>query len=280
MRECEVRCGVPKAKCVPGAACQHLAPHYAPRTTHFAQREKRPQRAVSRILFPAFAWRRGKRRRSPNARLRRGDDHSSSPVIADGIQRPTRRLRTGRPMAPPYLVLLRAGFCLPPTLRPARCALTAPFHPYLRHADRMPGMSRRGLRRGPFRTLCTRCTWGELSRAHYGATTPHSTGMSRAVCFLCHFPSGCPDRGLPGALPCGVRTFLSPALAADTRRHPRGGRAAVVWLAAAELIVKELTLNGSSQLVVRSWPVTVKPRPRLPVCRQASHQLPSTQLPH
>ena len=32
-----------------------------------------------------------------------------------------------------------------------------------------------------------------------------------AVCFLCHFPSGCPDRALPGALPCGVRTFLSPA---------------------------------------------------------------------
>src|SRR5258705_1404617 len=33
-------------------------------------------------------------------------------------------------MAPPYLVLLRAGFGLPPTLPPARCALTAPFHPY------------------------------------------------------------------------------------------------------------------------------------------------------
>src|SRR5262249_60270524 len=29
-----------------------------------------------------------------------------------------------------------------------------------------------------------------------------------AVCFLCHCPSGCPDRALPGALPCGVRTFL------------------------------------------------------------------------
>src|SRR5207342_2590038 len=51
-------------------------------------------------------------------------------------------LRTGRPnqlvpacchaerWAPPYLVLLRAGFCLPPALRSARCALTAPFHPY------------------------------------------------------------------------------------------------------------------------------------------------------
>ncbi len=31
---------------------------------------------------------------------------------------------------PPYLVLLRAGFCLPPVLPRARCALTAPFHPY------------------------------------------------------------------------------------------------------------------------------------------------------
>src|SRR2546427_11138967 len=30
----------------------------------------------------------------------------------------------------PYLVLLRAGFCLPPGLPRARCALTAPFHPY------------------------------------------------------------------------------------------------------------------------------------------------------
>src|SRR5262245_7195002 len=33
----------------------------------------------------------------------------------------------------PYLVLLRAGFCLPPVLPRARCALTAPFHPYPSH---------------------------------------------------------------------------------------------------------------------------------------------------
>src|SRR6266404_696668 len=64
------------------------------------------------------------------------DDHSSSPAIAGGIKRPTRRLgRAVQPAvfcwAPPYLVLLRAGFCLPPMLPPARCALTAPFHPYL-----------------------------------------------------------------------------------------------------------------------------------------------------
>ena len=32
---------------------------------------------------------------------------------------------------PPYLVLLRVGFALPATLLGRRCALTAPFHPYL-----------------------------------------------------------------------------------------------------------------------------------------------------
>src|SRR5215469_9791692 len=30
----------------------------------------------------------------------------------------------------PYLVLLRVGFAMPPPLLAARCALTAPFHPY------------------------------------------------------------------------------------------------------------------------------------------------------
>ncbi len=31
----------------------------------------------------------------------------------------------------PYLVLLRVGFTVPPLLPTTRCALTAPFHPYL-----------------------------------------------------------------------------------------------------------------------------------------------------
>jgi hypothetical protein len=79
-------------------------------------------------------------------------------VAADTHQRPTRRFRhcmeqpfkaprparsclvaSGRcaapalllgPRFPPYLVLLRVGFTLPPALPPERCALTAPFHPY------------------------------------------------------------------------------------------------------------------------------------------------------
>src|SRR3954466_2921815 len=60
-----------------------------------------------------------------------------------------------------------------------------------------------------------------------GALLPHLFTLTRlrrtdarrrrAGYFLCHCPSGCPDRGLPGALPCGVRTFLPPVPdAADT----------------------------------------------------------------
>ena len=61
-------------------------------------KEVPPQRAVSRILFPstrlAFAP------FGAPARLAQGDDHSSSPVIADGIKRPTREPRTGHPKGP------------------------------------------------------------------------------------------------------------------------------------------------------------------------------------
>ena len=76
-----------------------------------------PQRTISRILFLGLTA--------------KDDNHSSRPGIAGGLERPTRRLRTGSPQAPPYLALLRAGFCLPSVLPRARCALTAPFHPYL-----------------------------------------------------------------------------------------------------------------------------------------------------
>ena len=96
-------------------------------------------------------------------------------------------------VTPPYLVLLRAGFCLPPALPRARCALTAPFHPY-------PS------------TRATACAAGSL----------------RAVYFLCHFPSGHPDRALPGALPCGVRTFLPSRRSARVRAL--APETAVVWL--------------------------------------------------
>src|SRR5476651_911335 len=45
--------------------------------------------------------------------------------------RPTRMMTQRQAMYHPYLVLLSVGFAVPPLLPKARCALTAPFHPYL-----------------------------------------------------------------------------------------------------------------------------------------------------
>ncbi len=90
---------------------------------------------------------------------------------------------------PAYLVLLRVGFTLPPALLPARCALTAPFHPY-RNAPK--GTKRR------YR-LC---------------------GTGRR-CILKHS-----SRALPGTLPIGVRTFL-PRLHQSSQRRSFSPPAAI-----------------------------------------------------
>jgi hypothetical protein len=74
-----------------------------------------------------------------SAGLLRWDGHSSGPRITAWLKRPTRRLWRAEPARaqsrslglPPYLVLLRVGFALPTALLRRRCALTAPFHPYL-----------------------------------------------------------------------------------------------------------------------------------------------------
>jgi len=81
----------------------------------------------------------------------------------------------------PYLVLLRVGFTLPPMLPPARCALTAPFHPY------RPATS--GLRRyifcGTFRRL--------TPPRRYLAPCPAEPGLSSPAIRL--------RERLPGRLP-------------------------------------------------------------------------------
>ena len=131
----------------------------------------------------------------------RRDDHSSSPAIAGGIERPTRKL--GR------AVQSRAVAASVRRLPIWSCSV-------------------RGF-------ACHPCCHGR------GALLPHLFTLTRrrpcgrrrgrpcdlplAVYFLCHFPSGCPDRALPGALPCGVRTFLSSAFApcgASARRRSSG----------------------------------------------------------
>jgi hypothetical protein len=72
------------------------------------------------------------------------DSHSSRIRVTAYLMRPTRErcgphLPAGSGWQLPYLVLLRVGFALPLVLPPARCALTAPFHPYRRRASRHVG---------------------------------------------------------------------------------------------------------------------------------------------
>jgi len=71
------------------------------------------------------------------------DGHSSGPGVAPWFSRPTTAaarkpalFRRGRNTLR-YLGLLRVGFTLPLPLLVARCALTAPFHPY--HRTRRSG---------------------------------------------------------------------------------------------------------------------------------------------
>jgi hypothetical protein len=64
-----------------------------------------------------------------------GNNHSSRRRVTTALQQPTRQARgprvgVFRPLLP-YLVLLRTGFSVPSLLPATRCALTAPFHPYL-----------------------------------------------------------------------------------------------------------------------------------------------------
>jgi len=81
----------------------------------------------------------------------------------------------------PYLVLLRVGFTLPPMLPPARCALTAPFHPY-----RPAGSGfRRYIFCGTFRRLAP--------PRRYLAPCPAEPGLSS--------PATRPRKRLPSRLP-------------------------------------------------------------------------------
>jgi len=57
------------------------------------------------------------------------DNHSSAIHVTMYLKQPT-RIQLRAATTDSYLVLLRVGFTLPRSLPTARCALTAPFHPY------------------------------------------------------------------------------------------------------------------------------------------------------
>ncbi len=119
----------------------------------------------------------GSVRHRPLARTIR-DGHSSGTMFAHGLEQPTRTagLTSPRgviacansPLRRPYSVLLPVGFTMPAPLPDPRCALTAPFHPYL--------PSQLALRRQAVRSL-----W--------------------------HFPWGCPRRTLSGTVCQGSPDF-------------------------------------------------------------------------
>ena len=83
---------------------------------------------VSRILFDAVIPLGAALPRALISDLPGGFGDSLEPPLRVGPMRYA-SLAPG-PRFPPYLVLLRVGFTLPQPLLTARCALTAPFHPY------------------------------------------------------------------------------------------------------------------------------------------------------
>ena len=138
----------------------------------------------------------------------RQDDHSSGPRITAGLKRPTRRLWRAEPARappplqtlrtdtknaqsetlaatanlPPYLVLLRVGFALPAALLPRRCALTAPFHPYLAVV------------------LSLRCGLGPYGSVLDFRAQLRTHNDDEAVCFLWHFPSNRLEPAVPDVI--------------------------------------------------------------------------------
>jgi len=132
----------------------------------------------------------------PGSVLPRGSHgHLSGTTVAGRLERPTRRLGE-QPLAPPYLDLLRMGFAVPVVSPRPRWALTLrpkwppPFHPYL-WAPALPQVA------------------------------------PSAVCFLWHFPWGCPHWPLASILLCGARTFLH---APKGTQRPCFGLQPVPWL--------------------------------------------------
>ncbi len=113
----------------PGRESPNRGCHSAPTTwnRHWELRYS-AKGLVSRILFYAVIPLGAALPRTLISDLPGGFGHCMEQPFGAGPA-PSTSLAPG-PCFPPYLVLLRVGFTLPQPLLAARCALTAPFHPY------------------------------------------------------------------------------------------------------------------------------------------------------
>jgi hypothetical protein len=164
-------------------------------------------RAVSRILS------------SPGSR-RNGENHLSQQPVPETCFTFAKR-GAGRSSVS-YLALHPMGFSVPRRLRFARCALTAPFHPYLR---------------------LLRDTGGLFSVAL-------SVGTPRGV--TARMYPNLSELGLRGIAPFGVRTFLPRSALRNESDSPpfqNQGYGSPAWM-----IEQEMTLNPISEAE------TAKPR--------------------
>ena len=162
-------------------------------------------RAVSRILS-AFA-----RQALRHSELRR-DDHSSSPVIADGIKRPTRKLRTGRPSARLRPCGLRRSYTplfglAPSGVLPAICLTTDAVRSY-RTISPLLAYAFRLRRSKPMRPATPK------RAKHAKAGGIFSVPLVLQVALTGRYPAHCPSEfGLSSRrAPCGAQqTIILPA---------------------------------------------------------------------
>ena len=105
--------------------------------------------------------------------------------------------------------------------------------------------------------LCLRCYHQS------GALLPRlftlTSTVVEAVCFLLHFPSGCPAPPLAGILPGGARTFLSPAHGGTAVAQPP-------WL----VILYHQPMQPAGSVSNQMEELPLHPHPNLPPKREGT----------
>jgi len=157
---------------------------------------------------------------------------------------------------PPYLVLLRVGFTLPPALPPERCALTAPFHPY-------PGA-------GVVATASTPGKPGPLgscvSRVALDRFRRNGEGVAEAVSFLWHWPSMSLYAHVPDVIRhTALRSSDFPPPAVSVSRASGSDRPVLLPV----LSLQYFRFHGFSQMTLKNG--RSFKRARLQSCRRGAH---------